>query len=53
MTKLPLRERTWPTQRSQQQSSRHAWNLLHSFGVHSHELIYTTTPRRAWSRRCG
>jgi len=36
MTELPLRERMRSTQRSPQQSSRHAWNRLHSFGVHSH-----------------
>ncbi len=52
-TKLALREDTRPTQRSQQQSPGHAWNLLHSFGVHSHLLIYITLAPRVQEQRCG
>jgi hypothetical protein len=53
LTKLALRDGTWPTQRSQQQSPRDAWTLLHSFGIHSHVAIYTTAAASGWSGRCG
>lgn len=52
-TELALREDTWPTQRSQQQSPRRAWYLLHSFGIHSHAPIYTTPQRDVGRHPCG
>jgi hypothetical protein len=51
MTEPSLRQRTRPAQRAQQQPTGHAWNVLHSFGVHSHALIYITA-RATRTRRC-